>query len=280
MKYSHEEFHGITIASGQNPKIKSVLRLRDRRHRDRQGKTLVEGYRELRTAVDNRYIPELLFFCPSFFLGKNEETLLADLESAGTTLLCTTENVFAKISYRDRPDGLLGVAAKVGQTLDELQPQSISPLILIAESVEKPGNLGSMLRSADGVGADAVVVCDPKTDVNNPNVVRASVGTLFSIPVIEATSKDTTDYLIANDYNLIITSPAANDIYWSADYRGPTAIIVGSEQYGLSEAWLKLPGRHVRIPMHGTADSLNVATAATILLYEAVRQRTAGTVNL
>jgi TrmH family RNA methyltransferase len=176
------------------------------------------------------------------------------------------------MAYRDRPDGLLGLSPQIGAGLSTLAlPEN--PLLLVAESIEKPGNVGTMLRSADGAGVDAVIVCDRCTDINNPNVVRASVGTLFSRPVLEAGSADTRAWLKNKGIQIVATTPDANLLYTEADLTKPTAVVVGAEQYGLHEDWLKEADCKVAIPMRGQCDSLNVAVAATILLYEAVRQR-------
>ena len=173
------------ITSLQNPKIKDAVRLRDRKARDEMDRFLIEGYRELKRAVDAGYKVETLFFCPGFFLGTNERALI---EKSGAEAIECTEEVFAKISYRDRPDGLLAVAPEMHRTLSDLKVLLASlknPFLVIAESIEKPGNLGTILRSADAAGVDAVIVCDPTTDIHNPNVVRSSVGTLFTVPVFE-----------------------------------------------------------------------------------------------
>ncbi|MGQ9661298.1 MAG: RNA methyltransferase [Kiritimatiellia bacterium] len=150
------------------------------------------------------------------------------------------------------------------------------PLVVVAEAIEKPGNLGTILRSADATGVTAVLVCDRCTDINNPNVVRASIGTLFSLPVVETTSAEALVWLRAHKIQIVAASPHATQKYTEVDLRGPTAIVVGTEQYGLSPTWLEAAHVRVRIPMLGQADSLNVAAATTILLYEVVRQRNLG----
>ena len=262
----------VFISSPVNPRIKHVVRLRERRYRDRNNETIIEGFRELTQALRGGHLVKVVYFCPPFFLGENEGDLLRKAVESGVLLIETSKDVFEKISYRDRPDGILGVGDQVGIPLSKLIIQSDNPIFLIAESIEKPGNLGSILRSADGAGLDAVIVCDPKTDINNPNVVRASIGTVFRIPVIETSSQVLVSFLRENGIKWIASSPKSNRLYWEADYRAPVAIVVGSEQYGLHDSWLD-DGKSVRIPMLGTADSLNVATAASLLVYEAIRQR-------
>jgi TrmH family RNA methyltransferase len=258
------------ITSLQNPKVKEVVKLRDRRPRDESGLFLIEGYRELKRALDAGRKIETLFYCPELFLGSNEGILRNQCKKA-LQIACTKE-VFAKISYRDRPDGLLAVAPQIHLGLADLKLKK-NPFILVAESIEKPGNLGTILRSCDAAGVDAVIVCDPTTDIHNPNVVRSSVGTLFTLPVIEASSEETLAYLKNEGINVMAATPHAKLEFTEADLKVPLAIVVGTEQYGLTENWMKNADIAVRIPMFGVADSLNVASATTILLYEVVRQR-------
>ncbi|MBN1268121.1 MAG: RNA methyltransferase [Kiritimatiellae bacterium] len=262
------------ITSLQNPRIKEVVKLRRRPHRDEADLLLIEGYRELKRALDNRWNPRVLFFCPALFQGSNERTLIARCGEAGAELLECSEPVFRKIAYRDRPEGLLALAPQIRLGLTDLRLDP-SPLILVAETIEKPGNLGTMLRSADAAGVDAVIVCDRCTDINNPNVVRASIGTLFALPVAEASSADALQWLRERGIQVVAATPSAATDYTAADLTRATAIVVGSEQYGLKSAWMDQADVKVRIPMLGQCDSLNVAAAATILLYEAVRQRRA-----
>jgi TrmH family RNA methyltransferase len=262
----------LLITSIHNPKVKQTVQLRDRRHRDRSGEMLIEGYRELLRAVENGHAPAIVFHCPELFIGSDAPGLLEAAEGCGAALIETSRRVFEKLSYRDRPDGLLAVAPQIGIALDAV-PLSDPPLLLIAESIEKPGNLGTMLRSADGTGVDAVVVCDRTTDINNPNVVRASVGALFAVPVCEVDSAAGIAFCRSRAIRIVAATPAAEQLYWDVDCTGPLAIVAGSEQHGLTDIWLDAADERIRIPMNGQADSLNVATAATLLMYEAVRQR-------
>jgi len=259
------------IMSLQNERVKMVVRLRDRKEREETGLFLIEGYRELKRAVDAGRKIETLFICPDFFLGKNEEALI---EASKAHVLECSKEVFSKISYRDRPDGLLGVAPQTHLSLECLKSKLGSvPFLLVAESIEKPGNLGTILRSADAAGVDAVIVCDPTTDIHNPNVVRSSIGTLFTVPVLEADGNETLEFLKANNIRLVAATPHAKLEFTEADLTVPLAIVVGTEQYGLSETWMQKADIAVRIPMCGIADSLNVASATTLLLYEVLRQR-------
>ncbi len=262
----------LLISSLQNERVKEVVKLNRRTHRDERRLLAIEGYRELKRALDNRVRPAALYYCNEFFLGHNEPDLIARCREAGAACFRCTPAVFRKIAYRDRPEGLLAVAPQVRKTLADLA-LSDPPLILVAEAIEKPGNLGTLLRTADAAGADAVIVCDERTDIHNPNVVRASIGTLFSLPVIEASSEEARAWLKERGIRLLAASPHAELDYTAADMRPGVAIVVGAEQVGLSDPWMQAADLRVRIPMRGQADSLNVAAAATILLFEAVRQR-------
>jgi len=259
----------LKITSLQNQKVKDVVRLRDRKARDETNTFLIEGYRELKRALDAGRKMTTVFFCPEFFLGTNERTLIAQ---ANTEAIECSPDVFSKLSYRDRPDGLLAVAPQVHCRLSDLKLSS-TPFLVIAESIEKPGNLGTILRSADGAGVDAVIVCDPTTDVHNPNVVRSSVGTLFTVPVIEATAEETLQFLKQQSIALVAATPHAKTEFTEANFKVPLAVAVGTEQYGLSDTWMSAANVQVRIPMFGIADSLNVASATTLVLYEVIRQR-------
>jgi len=262
----------LSISSLDNPRVKRVVKLRQRSHRDELGLMLIEGYREVRRALDNRHLPQELFFCRDLFQGANEPALIDRCREAGVELIDCSAPVFEKMAYRDRPEGLLAVAPQVRRSLDALNVPD-KALVVVAESIEKPGNLGTILRSADAAGVHGVIVCDRCTDINNPNVVRASIGTLFSLPVVETTSEQAAAWLAARKIRVVATTPHAEALYTDVDLTGGTAILLGTEQYGLSGAWLQRAEVQVRIPMLGQSDSLNVASAATILLFEAVRQR-------
>lgn len=260
------------IVSLQNEKIKYVVRLRERRYRDRQGLMIVEGCRELRRALKNNRRPVRLFYCRDFFPGKEESELIEQCRAAGAEIISCRPPVFVKMAYRDNSEGLLALIPQVKYRLDDLD-LSVPPLLVVAEAVEKPGNLGTILRSADAAGADAVVVCDRCTDIDNPNVVRASVGAVFTVPVVETSSQEAVKWLRGKKIRILAASPHASLEYTQTDFRGGTAIVVGTEQHGLSEYWMKAADLQVRIPMRGQIDSLNVSAAATILLFEAARQR-------
>ncbi len=262
------------ITSLQNPRIKQLVKLRDRRPRDEAGVFLVEGYRQIRRALEKGVTLTELYFAPDWYLGENEPALLAQAEAAGARLFELSKEAFAKVAYRERPDGLLAVAPQWRTGLADLK-LSPTPFLLVVEAIEKPGNLGTILRSADAAGVDALIVCDPVTDLFNPNVVRASTGVLFSVPVAIAASADVHPWLREHRIRSVATTPGAEALYTDTDLRGPLALVMGSEQYGLSDYWLKEADARVRIPMTGQADSLNVAMATIITLFEAVRQRRA-----
>jgi TrmH family RNA methyltransferase len=260
------------ISSLQNPRVKQLVKLRDRRPRDEAGVFLVEGYREIRRALEKSVPLTELYFSPEWFLGENEPALIEQAQAAGAQLCELTKETFAKVAYRERPDGLLAVAPQWKRALADLALPAV-PFLLVVEAIEKPGNLGTILRSADAAGCDAVIVCDPVTDIFNPNVVRASTGVLFSVPLVVEESARVLAWLREKKIRTIATTPAATTLYTTVDLRGPLAVVMGSEQYGLSEFWLKNADVPVRIPMAGQADSLNVAMATIITLFEAVRQR-------
>ena len=266
----------MLITSLQNPRIKDLVRLRDRRGRDHDQKLLIEGYRELLRALDAGYPIAELYVCPACFQGANEPALIERGRAAGAQVFETTEPVFGKIAYRERPEGLIGVGPQIHRGLADLAlPDGKPALLLVAEAIEKPGNLGTMLRSADATAVTGLIVCDSCTDIFNPNVVRASTGTLFTVPLAEADPDATIAWLRQHGIRILAATPHARVCFTDADLTVPVAIVVGTEQYGLSPRWLEACDLPVRIPMLGRADSLNVATATALLLYEAVRQRQA-----
>jgi RNA methyltransferase, TrmH family len=263
----------VDIQSTQNGKIKQVIKLFDRRDREKNQQFVIEGYREILRAVEKGHPIETLFYCRDFFLQKNEEALLKKIQQRAKTFSCS-RSVFKKISFRDRPDGLVAVAPIRPLTLEDLSKNlSPRPLLVIVEGIEKPGNLGTILRSCDGAGVDGLIVCDRCTDLYNPNVVRASLGTLFTVPSLEASFMETIDFIQKNQIATVAASPDGKKNYTDIDMSKPIAIVLGCEQYGLSDKWRERCDDKVQIPMLGHADSLNVAQAATLMVYEAQRQR-------
>jgi len=263
------------IESPQNPRVKEAVKLRKNKVRQQTGRTLVEGFREIQRATQSGWKFLEIYFCPELYLDFEAEALVNKIHRAGTPVFQCSESAFRKMSYRDTPDGLLALSPLVGKRLEELKlPEN--PLLLIAEDLEKPGNLGTILRTADATGVDAVIACDHKTDLNNPNVIRSSIGTIFFLPVAEATTEETLAWLANRGIQTIAAVPGAEQEYTSVDLRPGTAIVVGSEDEGLSDRWKANSTVQVGIPMLGVNDSLNVSTAAAIVLYEAVRQRRSG----
>jgi TrmH family RNA methyltransferase len=265
----------LHITSLANPKIKHAVKLRQRSHRDEAGQMLVEGYRECKRALDNGYPPQMLFYCEALYLKNlNEPEIVRRCRELGAELYPCSAPVFEKLAYRERPEGLLIVGPHLSRKLEDLRLPEHA-LVVVAEAIEKPGNLGTILRSADAAGVHAVIVCDRCTDIHNPNVVRASTGTLFSVPVVEAESDEAIAFLRTRGFCILATTPHTESLHCDVPLTGNVAVAVGTEQYGLTEKWMGAADLRVRIPMFGLADSLNVASATTILLFEAVRQRIA-----
>jgi TrmH family RNA methyltransferase len=263
------------IQSRQNPRVQNLARLHDRAHRDAQARFLIEGQRELTRALDRSLPLDEIFFCPEYFRDGTAQALLDRAAAAGIALCRLAPAAFDKASVREGPDGLLAVAPSWRRSLADLKLPA-APLLLVVEHVEKPGNLGALLRSADAAGAHAVIACDPVTDLFNPQVVRNSQGTLFSLSVVLADAAETLAFLRAHAFILVATTPAATADYWDIDLKGRIAVLVGGENAGLTDFWLNAANHSARIPMAGQADSLNVSAAASLLLYEAVRQRRVG----
>jgi len=260
------------VTSAQNPSLKHLVKLRDRRTRDREQLTLLEGYRELTRAGE--YGMEIVecYFSPEHFLGSNEYPLLERFAASGVKVTRLAPYLLEKVTYRERPEGLLAVAKMRQHGLEKL-PEVENPLLLVAETIEKPGNLGSMLRSADASGTDALIVCEKMTDLYNPNVIRASTGAIFSVPTAVCDNPSAMAYLKERNIKILAATPHTDFKYTDVDLTQGVAIVVGAEQTGLTDFWMKQADLLVNIPMLGEIDSLNVAAAATILLYEAARQR-------
>ncbi len=269
------------LSSPANPQVKALVRLRHRRARDQEGLTIIEEPMVLRKAWEAGYPLQTVYYCRDMMTDEAKE-LLEDLRAAvavGQTTVTMVElasSLLRKAAYRDTPEGILAVAPQQRKTLDDLSLGD-QPFIMVLENVEKPGNLGAVLRIADGVGADAVLVTGEGTDLYNPNVLRASRGAFFSVPAVHCHIGEARDFLHDRGVKVLASTPAASLSYTQADLTGAVAVVLGCEHDGLSEAWLKDEGCvAVRIPMLGRSDSLNVSTAAAILMYEALRQRTAG----
>lgn len=260
------------LASPSNPRIKSVARLRDRRERESSGLTLIDGAREVRRALDAGVEVVEAFVCEPLLAGEDARAALDALTARNVAVTMTTEPAFAKLAFGDRAEGIVAVIRAPSLELKAIKLPD-DPLVVVVEDVEKPGNVGAVLRSADGAGADALIAASPRTDLANPNVIRASAGTIFSLPLAAAPSVDVITWLRERGIRIVAALVDADRLYTDADLTGPLAIALGTETDGLTATWQADDIETVRLPMHGVADSLNVSVSAAILLYEARRQR-------
>ncbi len=259
-----------TINSLQNPLIKETVKLRKPSERRKRGEILVEGYQEIKLAQDSGHSAQQLFYCAEYADKKLSPDSLLSQET-----ILVSEEVFDKISYRDNPDGFLAVIKRPENYLAGIKLAKDKPaLIIVLEAVEKPGNLGAILRTADAAGADALIVCDAQTDIYNPNVIRSSLGTLFSVPVAIASNSEALSWLKKNEIKILSAAPAANNIYSDEDMTDDLAIVVGTEHDGLSAFWRDNADKQIKLPMLGKIDSLNASVSTAILSYEVLRQRT------
>lgn len=265
----------LVITSPANPRLKALAALRRRRAREDEGVTLIEGYEELQLALRSGVEPRSLFFCPELMADpRAQRGLIEESTAAGAEIFQVGRSAFERAAYREGPDGFLAVVGSVTRTCADLEIPA-NALILICEGVEKPGNLGAMLRTADAAGVDAVIAADPVTDWGNPNVVRSSKGTVFSVPVASDTTEAMLAWLATHGIPVVAATPDTTTMHTDISYAGPLAIAVGAEKHGLTSAVLQAATHRVRIPMVGQANSLNVSTSAAVVVYEAVRQRRA-----
>ncbi len=255
------------ISSTQNPRVKALVALR----KERGGAVIVEGVREIDAALSAGVPVQAVWLCPAL-LSESERALLPQLAAACSQHIEVAPHVFEKIAYREHPGGLLVVVEPKRLTLMDLALPH-SPLLLVMEGIEKPGNVGAMLRTADAAGVHAVLLCDCPLDLYNPNLIRASLGTVFTLPVVATTVQEACAFLLEHGIRAVVTTPHAQMDYSECDLSGPCAIVLGSEKEGISHAWEGVKAERVRIPMAGRADSLNVSVAAAVVLFEAVRQR-------
>lgn len=260
------------IESPKNPRIKALARLHGRRDREREGRTLVEGTRETNRALQAGVAIETVFLAPALLTPEGFE-LRRVLAAADVAIVEVTNEAFERIGRRQGPDGVVALIRPPERTLAMLD-LPVDPLLLVAVDTEKPGNLGALIRSADAAGADALLcVGDAGTDPWNPGVIRASMGSVFTVPVVAVTDDVARSWLRARDVRIVATAPGAEIDVWDADLTGPVAIVVGPEHHGLDVGWTDAAAARVRVPMHGTADSLNVSVTGALLLFEALRQR-------
>ncbi|PIX67941.1 rRNA methyltransferase [Candidatus Shapirobacteria bacterium CG_4_10_14_3_um_filter_35_13] len=259
----------MEINSLENPKIKKIIKLRKAKERNKQNFIIIEGHRELLLALKAGIKVKTIFYCASFNANK-EKSLPTEIKN--NLILDTSPAVFKKISYRENPDGFLVLAEPKEIKLPQIK-LSPNPLLIILESVEKPGNLGAILRTADAAGIDGIIINNPKTDIYNPNVIRASQGTVFTSQIALASIKETKAWLKDNNIISLAATPRAQNAYTVADLSRPLAIVMGAEDKGLSQEWLLPAQDKIRIPMKGKIDSLNVSASAAIIIFESLRQR-------
>ncbi len=264
----------IRITSPQNPTIKAAKALRDARKRTKSGRMVIHGLREISRAVEANIQFEWVFLCPEL-MNDAAQRLLEELRGKETSLFEVSRSIIETLAFGERIEAIVAVARSPIRDLGSFQlarPQE-PPLLAILETVEKPGNLGAVIRSADGAGAGGVIAANPRTDLFNPNVIRASVGTVFTMPTAVASGEELRRWLYEHKIVAYAACVDAEKEYWNADFTGPSAIVLGNEAAGLSSCWREPGVVPIRLPMLGAADSLNVSVAAAILLYEARRQR-------
>jgi TrmH family RNA methyltransferase len=258
------------ITSGQNPKIKDLLALQEKsKERRKKGLFVVEGRRELLHCIEAGYEPYAVFFCPEI-ISETDFKEVAD--KCDCNFFEIPQHLYDKVAYRGGTEGVIAELHCKDMSLDALKVKE-NPLIVVLEAVEKPGNLGAVLRSADAAGVDTVIVCDPLTDMYNPNLIRSSIGAIFTVPVATASSEETIAWLKERSIRIYTAQLQDSEWYYDTDMKGGTAIVMGTEATGLTDIWRTAADAHIKIPMLGKLDSLNVSVSAAILIFEAVRQR-------
>lgn len=261
------------ISSLQNPLVKKILLLKEKsRERKKEGRFILEGRRELELALKGGYEIDALLFYNAIISEEDVLTITADIELA-VDLISVSKEVYQKIVYRETTEGVLAIAKAKLHELEQLQFKTKKPLILVAEAPEKPGNIGALLRTADAANLDAVIIANPKTDLYNPNIIRSSVGCIFTRNIAIGNTSDIISYLKENKISIFCAALSASKEYSKIDYKEPTAIVVGTEDSGLTDAWLQHSTQNIIIPMEGEIDSMNVSVSAAILIFEAKRQR-------
>ena len=256
------------ITSLQNQRIKDVVKLIDARERRRQNMFIIEGVREMSLAFACNYDIHTLFVCDELLSRTGEELL----EKMKIKIEKVSADVFNKMVYRKESDGIIALSHPKFLSLNQLQ-LSVNPFVIVLQSVEKPGNLGAILRTADAAGVDAVIVCDPKTDIYNPNIIRSSIGCVFTQQTVVCSSEEALHWLKHKNIRIFAAELAASESYCIADFTEPAAIVLGTESDGLTDLWICNAYRRIKIPMRGYGDSLNVSVSAAIIAFEAMRQR-------
>jgi TrmH family RNA methyltransferase len=261
------------ITSTKNPYIKNVsLLVHKARERRPQGRFVAEGFREVSMALCNGFEAEALFHDETLTGLEQIEELSRLSQSGQPEIISVNRAVFEKIAYRTTVPNVVGLFKMKVRTLDEIKFRQ-APFVLVVEHTEKPGNLGAMLRTADAAGVDAVIVCDPQTDVYNPNTIRASLGAVFSLPVVAVSNEEALNWLRQNDITVMTTSLEASKLLYDCDLKVGCALVLGSESAGVTDFWLQNADQRIIIPMAGQVDSLNLSASAAVVLFEVVRQR-------
>jgi TrmH family RNA methyltransferase len=267
----------MQITSVQNPRVKAAAKLRNSRDRAEQQRIVIDGVREIQRAIQGGVILREVFVCDDAEDSADLRAILKHVARAGTEQFEVPPAVFAKVAYGERTEGIVAVADMPRRRLAdfkfEISDSKLCPLVAVLEGVEKPGNIGAVLRSADGAGVSAVVLAAAGADIYNPNTIRASLGTVFTLPAFAATTEETLAWLRQRELIIFAARVDGAIEYAACDYRQPCAIVLGSEAHGLSDNWRGEGIKPIRLPMLGTVDSLNVSATAAVLFYEALRQR-------
>lgn len=258
------------ITSIQNPYIKNLVKLQEKaRERKKQGLFIIEGKREISLAISSKYEFDSVLFCPKIISEKE----IIQLFNQNINRIEISIEVYQKLAYRDSTEGIIAVTKTKDLSLNKIQLNKKKPLILVAEGIEKPGNIGALLRTADAANVDAVFIASPKSDLYNTNIIRSSVGCVFTNQVAQGTSEEIIAYLQKNSIDIYAATLQNSNEYHKQDFTNSAAIIVGTEATGLSNIWRTVASQHINIPMQGKIDSMNVSVSAAIIIFEAVRQR-------
>jgi TrmH family RNA methyltransferase len=261
----------LKITSLQNPRIKQVVQLQKAAERKTTGSFVIEGQREIFLAKHSGYIIKTVFYCNELTTVWDEKYPLK-IEEIASELISISKEVFEKIAYRENTSGLVAIAeTKHNQLKDIKLPET--PLVLVLENIEKPGNIGAILRTADAANIDAILICNNQTDLYNPNTIRSSVGCVFTNQIVSCANEDALAFLLANNISIYTTYLEAEQYYYHTNFNKPSAIVMGSEANGVTPFWLENANAKIKIPMNGKIDSINVSTAAAIIIFEAKRQR-------
>lgn len=266
-------FPAMEITSTANPRVKELVLLGEKsRYRRERGLFTVEGRREAAACLEGGFTPRTVYYCPQIISAGEVDALFG---TAAVETVAISDNVYSKIAYRGTTEGLVAVFEAKERGLKDIRLAGEAPFVIVLESVEKPGNLGAVLRTADASGAAAVIVCDPLTDLYNPNLIRASIGGIFTVPVAACASQEAYEWLHGAGFQILTAQLQDSSPYYDIDFKRPTAVVFGTEATGLTDFWRERSDRRIIIPMLGKLDSLNVSTSVAVLSYEAVRQKQA-----